>query len=305
MIHLINVFIAIVVCVACTAQSHLILDSCSPKTVNGLRGLYAGRNFNVGDEIAFIKQDPKTIVSLFQQLNYVNSAAIPDWERIFTKGTVDADIQTLWNEYQLRSEKNSNININIEYLHMDFTETSNAKYLRKYPTLPYPHIVTVTVTKRINKGEPLLRQYGLSWISLVHDQCAIYKTALCFCNKNFKNVEKSIMCKPKHQTAKYFASLWNQQERDDENLVLMDKKTSKRYKRVLKRMYEFILPTMTTYEDRSKLMGFLVEMTSSVNGPSTKGVFNLLKKWKKRGLISTQKLSFAKKPLYKFANGNL
>jgi hypothetical protein len=184
--------------------------------------------------------------------------------------------------------KGYNILIEQTFLHTDFSPTSNKKLLRYnlnkggHGTGILPESVKVTVMKTIKKGEPLLRQYGLTWISLVYQACLFSKKQLCFYDKNFKNMEgRKTMCKHRHVSRGQFASLWNQQERDDEGLVLLDRKTAKKYKNILKKLYSYILPTMT--KDNSKLITFLNEMTTG-----TRELVSLIKKWTKRGLIAVR-----------------
>ena len=145
-----------------------------------------------------------------------------------------------------------------------------------------PETMKITVMKPIKKGEPLLRQYGLTWISLVFNACRLNKKQLCYFNKNFKDIRsgpfgRGPMCKPNHMSSAHFASLWNQQERDEDELVLLDRKARKRFKKILKRLYEYILPTLT---NNNKVVEFLNEMTND-----TRDLVSLIKKWTKRGLI--------------------
>ena len=278
-----------------------LLKNCEPKTEsrqryadgmvyeNGLRGLHAKSDLAVGTILFSSNSKYKITSEVMQQLNYVNAAAVPDFERLFEDG---AELQKIWTKYEQQAKKNYNILIEQTFLHTDFSPTSNKKLLRYNlnkggpGTGTIPESMKVTVMKPIKKGDPLLRQYGLTWVALVYQTCKISKTQLCFFDKNFKNMEgrkSKTMCKPKHVSRGYFASLWNQQERDDEGLVLLDRKTSKNYKRILKKLYSLILPQMTDPKDNYKLIIFLNEMTTG-----TRELVSLIKKWTKRGLIAVR-----------------
>jgi hypothetical protein len=247
---------------------------------NGLRGLHAKTDFAVGTVLFSSNSKYEITSEVMQQLNYVNAAAVPDFERLFEDG---ADLQKIWSSYEQQSTQRYNILIEQTFLHTDFSPTSNKKLLsyNKNNLKILPESVKVTVMKTIKKGEPLLRQYGLTWISLVYQACLFSKKQLCFYDKNFKNMEgRKTMCKHRHVSRGQFASLWNQQERDKEGLVLLDRKTSKNYKRILKKLYSYILPTMTDPKDDSKKMVFLNEMTTG-----TRELVSLIKRWTKRGLL--------------------
>ena len=255
---------------------------------NGLRGLHAKTDFAVGTILFSSNSKYEITGEVMQQLNYVNAAAVPDFERLFEDSADLHRLQKIWKKYEKQSMRNYNILIEQTFLHTDFSPASNKKLLRYnlnkggHGTGILPESVKVTVMKTIKKGEPLLRQYGLTWISLVYQACLFSKKQLCFYDKNFKNMEgRKTMCKHRHVSRGQFASLWNQQERDDEGLVLLDRKTAKKYKKILKKLYSYILPTMT--KDNSKLIIFLNEMTTG-----TRELVSLIKKWTKRGLIAVR-----------------
>ena len=234
-------------CAAHAAAIPLLIKQCHPKTdANGLRGLFAKRDFTVG-EILLSFTNHKISGEWMQQMYYMNAAAVPNFEQLFA---TDADIQQIWSTYVQQSKIHYNILIETSFLHTNFTPLSNKKLLEYNLNLKngagglgtIPETMKITVMKPIKKGEPLLRQYGLTWISLVFNTCRMNKKQLCYFNKNFKDIRsgpfgQGPMCKPNHMSSAHFASLWNQQERDADQLVLLDRKARKRFKTILKRLY--------------------------------------------------------------------
>ena len=282
--------------------SSLLLNSCSPKKVvskktvdelaerlfgiqtSSLRGLHADRDFAVG-EFLVAKNTPIT-TELMKQIFYINSAAVPDFDTIFAKGQNTKTILKKWNQYQKQSLNNANIRI-VQQMSQAWEEADTMDtMLSIIKKNPYTSTISmeIIVIKPIKKGEAILRDYGLTWISLVHQHCSNAYNKICFYNKNFKNADdpREMICKTRGETDSHFASLWTQEERDHEDLVLMDKPTSKRYRKVLDKLYELILPEASKQSQHN----FIYEMLYTSRGmtKSRKSIKDYLKRttyWEK------------------------